>query len=145
MGLDVGDRRIGVAVSDPAGILATPMTIIEYHDESVAIKSIVDIIQAQGIEKVISGLPRAMNGSVGHQAGKVQAFISRLMAETSVPVEYRDERLTSVSAKKIMKLSGKVGHKEHDDAVAAALILQSYLDETLPDIDEFNRPADSDE
>ncbi len=70
-----------------------------------------------------------MNGSIGRQAEKVQAFVRRLAAEIKVPVEFRDERLTTVSAQKLKRSSGKAASKASDDALAAAFILQSYLDE----------------
>ncbi len=111
------------------------MTIIEYDDEAVALRGIVDIIISRQVDRVIAGLPRSMDGSIGKQAEKVQAFVSRLAGQTSVPIEYRDERLSTVSARKIMRTAGKGGQKGRDDAVAAALILQSYLDEKLPDIE----------
>ncbi len=121
-----------MAVSDPGGILATPLTIIEYDDEAVALRGIVDIIVSYQVDRVIAGLPRSMDGSIGRQAEKVQAFVSRLAGQTSVPIEFRDERFSTVTARNLMKTMGKGAQKGHDDAVAAAVILQSYLDEKLP-------------
>jgi putative Holliday junction resolvase len=131
LGLDVGDRRIGVALSDPGGILASPYTIINRQDEKQDIDAIIEIVSQQDVALIIVGLPRSMNGSIGRQAEKVKAFIKRLSSHTSVPLEFRDERLTTVSAKRRMGEAGtrKAGKKTRYDAVAAAIILQGYLDE----------------
>jgi putative Holliday junction resolvase len=131
LGLDIGDKRIGVALSDPQGILASPLTIIDCKDERADIEAIIDIVRQHQVGQVVAGLPRSMDGSIGEQAAKVQTFIRKLCDHTEVPVEFRDERLTTVSAKRLRralstkKPKGKVRH----DAIAAAIILQSYLDE----------------
>ena len=132
LGLDIGDKRIGVALSDPGGILASPFTIISRSHETADIKAIIDIISQHQVNRVIVGLPRSMNGSIGKQAEKVEAFTRKLCSHTEVPVEFRDERLTTVSAKRLMQAAStkKTRRKARDDAVAAALILQGYLDET---------------
>jgi len=134
LGLDVGDRRIGVALSDPEGILASPLTTINYVEERVAIEAIISIIGQNQVGQIIVGLPRSMDGSLGRQAEKVSDFTQRLCAHTDVPVEFRDERLTTVSAKRLMQAARtgknrKAKKKSGDDAIAAAIILQSYLDE----------------
>ncbi len=133
LALDIGDKRIGVALSDPEGILASPFTIIHCRDETADIEAIVDIIRQNQVEQVIVGLPYSMNGSLGIQAEKVKAFTQELRRHTEVPVEFRDERLSTVSAKRLMQAGKgkKKWQKVRHDAVAAALILQSYLDETL--------------
>ena len=128
LGLDIGDRRIGVALSDPQGILASPLTIIERSDEQAGIKAIVAIVTQKEVGRIIVGLPLSMNGSIGEQAKKVEVFIRELSDHTEVPIEFRDERLTTLSAKRLMRDVRK-SQKMKDDAVAAALILQSYLDE----------------
>ncbi len=130
LGLDIGDKRIGVALSDPDGILASPLTIINRRDESQDIEAIVDIISQQGVGRIIVGLPRSMDGSLGGQAEKVEAFTQRLASRIQVPLEYRDERLTTVLAERLRRAAGgKKKRKARDDAQAAALILQGYLDE----------------
>ena len=128
LGLDIGDKRIGVALSDPQGILASPLTIIDRSDEGACIKSIIDIIEQNQVGKIIAGLPFSMDGSIGKQADKVKTFVEELRSHTEVPVEFRDERLSTVSAKRLMLMVGK-SRKTRDDAVAAAFILQGYLDE----------------
>ena len=130
LGLDIGDRRIGVALSDPDGILASPLTIIDRRDESLDIEAIIDIIQSQDVERVIVGLPHSLDGSLGEQAEKVRAFTQKLASRIQVPLEYRDERLTTVMAERLGRAGGKKAkRKARYDAQAAALILQGYLDE----------------
>ena len=128
LGLDIGDRWIGVAMSDPQGILASPFTIIRRADDSSDISAIVAIIDQNRVGMVVIGLPLSMKGSIGSQAEKVQVFGRELSKSTKVPIEYRDERLTTVDARRIIKMNRK-SPKTKDDAVAAALILQGYLDE----------------
>lgn len=120
-----------MALSDPQGILASPFTIIAYEDDLAAVEAIIDIVDKQQVKQIVVGLPRSMNGSLGKQAEKVRAFAEKLSSRTEIPVIFRDERLTTVSARHLMqevsrkKSKGKVP----DDAIAAAIILQGYLDE----------------
>ncbi len=132
LGLDIGDKRIGVALSDPGGILATPLTIINRADEIVDIEAITSIAKDHEAKVIVVGLPRLMDGSLGEQAKKVETFIQRLRQCIEIPIEFRDERLTTVSANRLMKAARtkKTREKAEDDAIAAALILQGYLDET---------------
>ncbi len=131
LGLDIGDRRIGMALSDPTAVLASPLIIINRQDDLAAIGAITSIINQYSVERVIVGLPRSMDGSLGKQAEKVQAFTQKLRSHTEVPILFRDERLTTVSARRLMRASyTKRARKEsRDDAIAAAIILQAYLDE----------------
>jgi len=131
LGLDIGDKRIGVALSDPEGWLATPLTIINCQGDMADIKAITEIVRQQAVARVIVGLPRLMDGSLGQQAERVEAFTRELSRQTEVPVEFRDERLTTVAARRLIRESRirKTKRKVRDDAIAAALILQGYLDE----------------
>ena len=128
LGLDIGDKRIGVALSDPQGILASPFTIINRKDETVDIEAIISIISQHQVERVIVGLPRSMDGSVGKQAEKAKVFVQDLGRQTKIPIEFRDERLSTVSARRLMR-DAKNKKVRHDDVIAAAIILQGYLDE----------------
>ena len=119
-----------MALSDPVGILASPLTIINCQDEETDIKAIIDIAQQNQVGKIIMGLPRSMDGSIGKQAETVKAFSRTLRNHTEVPIEFRDERLTTVSAKRLMRDIRKTDKTRHD-AIAAAIILQSYLDEAI--------------
>jgi len=135
LGLDIGDRWIGVAVSDPSGTLASPLTIIGRIEETADLEAISTIIEQNDIGRVIVGLPVSLNGSLGRQAEKVQEFTRQLRQHTEVPVEFRDERLTTVSARRLMQKTGtkKSRVKTRDDAIAAAFILQGFLDEARSD------------
>ena len=121
-----------MALSDPQGILASPFTIINRTDDRTDVEAIINIVNQRQVKQVIVGLPRSMDGTIGRQAEKVEAFTQKLCSYTEVPVEFRDERLTTVSAKRLMQSVGKkkTGKKARDDAIAAAIILQGYLDET---------------
>ena len=112
--------------------MASPFTIIQRRDETEDIEAIVDIIERNHVKQVIAGLPRSMNGSLSKQAEKVIAFVQKLEQHSKVPIEFRDERLTTVSAKRIIRAtsSKKNRLKAEDDAIAAAILLQGYLDET---------------
>lgn len=131
LGLDIGDKRIGVALSDPGGILASPLTIIERSDDEQDIETIISFVNQHQAKQIVIGLPLSMDGSPGKQAEKVKAFVQKLCRHTEVPVEFRDERLTTVAAKRLLHTSSakKARKKVRDDAIAAALILQGYLDE----------------
>ena len=121
-----------MALSDPQGILASPLTIIHRQDEAADIAAVSRIIEQNQVERVVVGLPISMNGSIGQQAEKVKTFTRQLCEQIKVAVEFRDERLTTVAAQQLMQITGskKSGKKyRHDDAIAAAFILQGYLDE----------------
>jgi len=130
MGLDIGDKRIGVALSDPSGILASPFTIVECESPEKDLEIIAEIVRQKEVGKIIVGLPRSMDGEIRGQALKVQDFVRQLLRYVDIPVEFRDERLTSVTAKRLMQGGRKkTRNKVRYDAAAAAVILQSYLEE----------------
>ena len=132
MALDVGDSRIGVALSDPTEMLASPLLIIKRLNQASDLENIVKLAQERAAGKLIVGLPLSLSGGAGAQADKVQGFADKLRAVLSIPLEMVDERFSTVTAKEYMRESGgkkKSRLKKHDDAVAAAVILQSYLDE----------------
>ncbi|MDD5339080.1 MAG: Holliday junction resolvase RuvX [Dehalococcoidales bacterium] len=132
LALDVGDARIGVAVSDPLNIIATPLTIINRRNLDDDIKTINDIVAKYDAGRIIVGLPFSMDGTLGYQADKVRDFVDALTPHSSVPIEYRDERLSTVSAKHALQETRKIDRTTRFDAAAAALILQTYLEESLP-------------
>lgn len=131
LALDLGDKRIGVALSDSTQTLASPLTIIERVTDEQAINDILKIATENKVDRIIVGLPRSMDGSIGYQAEKVQSFTGRLEKQTTIPIEYRDERLTTVTAMRLKQESSarKLKRKTRFDAMAAAIILQEYLDE----------------
>ncbi len=131
LGLDVGDRRIGLALSDSGGILASPLTIIEHTTVTADIEAILKIAKEREVERIIVGLPRLMNGDIGPQAKKVQIFAEAMRSKTAIPLEFRDERLTTVTAVRLKQetSSKKKNRNLRYDAMAAAVILQDYLEE----------------
>ena len=130
MGMDIGDRWIGVALSDPSGRLASPFTILRRSDDTADLEAINGIIAENRVGMVIAGLPRMLDGSIGRQAEKVNTFIDKLRDGLTVEVAVRDEWLTTVSARRIMQeTGGKKAKQRRDDAIAAAVLLQAFLDE----------------
>jgi putative Holliday junction resolvase len=130
LGLDVGDKRTGAALSDPLGMLASPLLVFDRKTEEADISFILGLVEQYKVELIIVGLPQSMDGSIGSQAEKVKVFTDLLKEKSLVPVEFRDERLTTVSAKRMLEESGN--KKVSYDAAAAAVILQSYLNEANP-------------
>jgi putative Holliday junction resolvase len=134
MALDVGDRRIGVALSDPTGLLARQLKIIIRTSESGDIQEVLKLVREHSPGKLIVGLPLLLDGTEGQQAQKVLSFCAALRLELSVPLETADERFSTVTAREHMRQNNrrkKGDAKQHDDAMSAAVILQNYLDEEL--------------
>ncbi len=127
--LDVGDKRIGIAVSDPMGMFASPHSVLERVGWGPDVRSIRRIFDETGAEKVICGLPRNMDGSEGFQAEKVRQF-ARQIENAGMEVEFTDERLSTVEAEHALLEGGlhRGERKTRVDKVAAAVILQRYLD-----------------
>ena len=130
MGLDIGDKTIGVAVSDLMGLTAQGVTTIKRVGKKKDIEAIKQIIAEKQVNKIVSGLPKNMNGTVGPQAEKVQKFCELLKEETNLPIEFWDERLSTVAAERSL-IEGNVrreNRKKVIDMLAAVIILQGYLD-----------------
>ena len=98
LGLDVGDRRIGIALSDPLGFSAQRLMVLERSGESSDLDAINQLVLRHGVEAIVVGLPLTMQGARGAQAKKVEAFAQRLRGRVAVPVQLLDERLTTGSA-----------------------------------------------
>lgn len=128
MGLDVGDRRIGVAMSDELGIAATPREVITRDGREWA--RVVRLVEEAEVGEIVVGVPRSLRGEVGPQAEKVRAFIATLRARTAVPVVEWDERLSTVVAERVLldADASRARRREVIDKLAAAVILQGYLD-----------------
>jgi len=128
LALDVGDRRIGVAVSDPSGMLARTVTTVERTGRDFGV--IAGLVERHAADRIVAGYPRNMNGSVGEQARKVETYVRGLAKHVSVPIELWDERLSSAEAERLMREAGRrpEERRRRIDAVAAAVILQRYLD-----------------
>ena len=130
MGLDIGDKTIGVAVSDLMGLTAQGVTTIKRIGKKKDIEAIKQIIAEKQVNKIVSGLPKNMNGTVGPQGEKVQKFCELLKEETNLPIEFWDERLSTVAAERSL-IEGNVrreNRKKVIDMLAAVIILQGYLD-----------------
>ena len=131
LALDIGERRIGTALSDELGIAAHPLETIQRVSLSKDLKRLKQLAQEHAAEKIVVGLPRNMNGTLGEQAKIVLEFVERLKKVLpSIPVIMWDERLTSRAAERVLleaDLSRKK-RKQKIDQLAAVLILQGYLD-----------------
>jgi putative Holliday junction resolvase len=129
IGIDYGDVRTGIAVSDPTGTIATGLKTIVTQDLNKLISEIKAVIEEYKAEKIVVGFPRNMNGTLGIRAEKTQSFIDVLTKEVRIPVIKWDERLSSVMAHRTMheKKKSPSKNKEAVDRIAACYILQSYL------------------
>lgn len=130
LGLDIGDKRIGVAISDPEEILASPLATITREDDKKAIADIIKLVDQHNVERIVVGLPYSLDGSIGGQANKVMDFAERLSQYTRASMEIWDERLSTVAVERLLREAGKKKAKKRErrDAAAAAFILQGYLD-----------------
>ena len=130
MGLDVGDKTRGVSVSDLMGLTAQGVKTIKRIGKKKDIEALKEIIKEREVNKIVSGLPKNMNGTLGPQGEKVMKFCQLLEEETGIKVEYWDERLSTVAAERTL-IQGNVrreNRKSVIDMVAAVIILQGYLD-----------------
>ena len=129
LALDVGDRRIGIALSDETQLIATPHSVYTRVGWGPDVKHIQKLYNDNQAVLVVCGLPRNMDGSVGFQAEKVQSFAEQLI-KAGLPVVFQDERLSTVSAHQALIEGGmrRDDRKGTVDKVAAAVILQTYLD-----------------
>ncbi len=151
LGLDVGDKRTGVAISDPKGILATPLSVLASEDEDALIDEVLKLVGQYKVEQIVVGLPRRLNGSMGKQANKIATFADKLSSRArqshsrEVNVRLWDERLSTKAAQHLRAEAGHQKGKAHSrskkrkqessvstkaqiDAMAAAFILQGFLD-----------------
>ena len=136
VGLDVGERRIGVAVSDLTGTLARPVTVVQTTglDGDAVHKAVLELtrlsVEEDGVSAIVIGLPGHLDGTASDMTPRVRAFATRLQQRTPLPIALQDERLSSVEA------DARLARREKDwrirkkqlDAAAAAIILQDYLD-----------------
>ena len=130
MGLDVGDKTIGVAVSDPLGFTSQGITTVRRTNLKKDMKELREIIEEYGVQKVVIGLPKNMNNTLGPQGDKVVEFTEKFKARFDLEVIYQDERLSTVSAERMLINSDvrRDKRKQVIDKVAATYILQTYLD-----------------
>ncbi|MBC8265329.1 MAG: Holliday junction resolvase RuvX [Anaerolineales bacterium] len=130
LALDVGDKRVGVAISDPTQFLARSLKVIQRGPPQEDFAAVSRLVEEHEVERVVVGYPRSLDGTVGEQADKVERYAEGLAEALDVPVVLWDERFSTVSAERLMREAGLRGKKKREriDAVAAAVILQDYLD-----------------
>jgi putative Holliday junction resolvase len=130
LGLDVGDRRIGLAISDPNGQVAVPLRTLHRTAQDGAVDAIAALVAEENVEAIVVGLPLRLDGTAGSQAESVEEFVRQLLPAVNVPVTLWDERLSTVQAEQLLRRDGLPSRKgkAEQDSLAAAIILQGYLD-----------------
>ncbi|MDR9401809.1 MAG: Holliday junction resolvase RuvX [Halothece sp. Uz-M2-17] len=132
LGLDIGKKRIGIAGCDGTGLIATPIMTLERTSFTDDIEQLNDLIAKREVTLLVIGMPYAMNGELGHQAQRIQKYVKRLQRVIKLPIEYVDERLTSIEAESQLKTKKGFSprrDKAQIDAHAAAIILQQWLNQ----------------
>lgn len=134
LGVDYGTKRIGLATGDSASALVFPLRTIDRTAASDAVAAVLDAARAESAERIVVGVPRRMTG--GSETGETEraalAFVGALRAETGIPVDTEDERMTSALADRWRHMEGRKKGKFDRDAAAAAAILESYIERTFP-------------
>lgn len=133
LGLDYGEARIGVSVSDALGMLASPLDTICEKDRNEQLKKTAAVAKEHNVEKIVVGYPKHMDGTVGHRAQYTEEFARDLSQMLGVPYVMWDERLSSTEAHRILESGGVSGKKRKTkvDKIAAVIILQGYLDANI--------------
>ena len=135
LGLDVGDRRIGVALSDPLESIATPLTAIERSNLDDDLDAVIRVAAENEAGRIVAGLPLSLSGRFSPQTAKVKSFVDVLAERAEIPVATQDERLSTVEATRQLRESGARPSKDRGrlDSASAAVILQAYLDSDIRD------------
>ena len=130
IGIDFGDARVGIAVSDETEILATSVCTLTVSGVNDAVKKCAETIRSLGGQEIVCGLPYNMNGSESFRAEKTRIFAEKLMEATQLPLSFMDERLSTVEAYTYMNITDMKSRKRRSviDAMSAQIILQSYID-----------------
>ncbi len=130
LGIDHGERRVGLALSDEDGRIAQPLSTVPRRDPKVLLTDLAEIVREREVSRIVVGLPLMLDGREGASARRARRFAERLEETTGVTVELWDERLTTVAAQRALGEAGvkRAGQRAMVDRVAAALLLQSYLD-----------------
>ena len=130
LAIDPGTVRLGLALSDPSGTVAQPLSVLTRRSEPEDLKALADLVNRHEVGMIVIGLPRLMNGRLDAAAHQAQAFGAQVARATGRPVAYWDERLTSVAAERYLIEQGKRRSKRRQeiDRMAATLLLQGYLD-----------------
>ncbi len=134
LGIDLGDVRIGLALSDDLGMLAHPLETLRTDEKPDVVERIARIVERDKVEIIILGMPRNMDGTYGPAAEKTKVFAERLRPKVPCAIKFWDERLTSVAAQKALHAGGRNAKQSRAviDQVAAQFILQGYLDSIAP-------------
>ena len=129
LGLDVGTKRIGVALSDPLGLLATPLLILSHENQKKDIENVLELARTYEVSTIVVGLPISLDGKLWHQGQMILGFANMLQRSSSIQIDTWDERFTSAEAEKLLREAGSEPSKLKSklDSAAAAVILQSYL------------------
>ena len=143
LGLDVGNRRVGVAVSDSIKVIARPLEVIDRKTRN-ALQRIIELVHEYQPDEIIVGFPWNTNGTVGDQARAVELFAEQLRSHVQLPLRFYDERYSSGEAQVIISTKKRKDQQRHDDAIAAAVILQRYLDEARTTPPEMTEPDNED-
>lgn len=130
LGLDMGERRIGVALSDPLGLTAGRLTVIERHGLEADVAVVRQLVERHEVQTIVVGLPLTLRGERGIQAKRVEAFAQQLARRLGLPVAFVDERLTTVQGERVLRevKASRRQRKQTIDQLAAQIILQQYLD-----------------
>ena len=130
LAIDPGTVRLGLALSDPSGTIAQPLSVLARRTEAEDLKALTELVERHEVGLIVVGLPRLMNGRIDAAAKEAQVFGAHVAKATGRPVAYWDERLTSVAAERYLIEQGKRRSKRRQeiDRVAATLLLQGYLD-----------------
>ncbi len=141
MGLDVGEKTIGIALSDELGFTAQPYETLKRKGDDEDLRVLRTLLEEREISTVVVGLPKNMDGSIGRQARRVAAFAEKIETVLDVPVVHWDERLSTVAAERVLIQAdlSRAKRKKHVDKLAAAVILQGYLDSD-PEAGVVSRP-----
>ena len=131
LGLDIGDARTGVAISDELGIAAHPLCTIQRKSRKAVLAKLQELVAVHNVDRIVVGLPLQLDGETGTQAKKVRKFADRLAQQVNLPIVFWDESFTTIEAAQILRGTKKRRKKRKQviDQVAAVLILEGYLEE----------------
>jgi putative holliday junction resolvase len=130
LAIDPGTVRLGLALSDPSGTIAQPLSVLPRRSSQEDLQALADLVKTHNVGVIVIGLPRTMDGRIDVAAKEAQAFGAEVGGVTGLPVKYWDERLTTVAAERYLIDQGKRRNKRRQevDRMAATLLLQGYLD-----------------
>ncbi len=129
LAIDWGERRIGLSISDPSGILVTPLPFIENKGKDISLEKIKEIIEEYRVERIVMGIPKDINGELGKKAKNYKKIGEKIEKETGIPLDFFDERYTTQLAERILREhpKKKTKRKKLKDSLSASIILEGYL------------------